>query len=149
MAGVDETAGSQRIQGENELMKNIMNFIILFMVLFLGNKIAPEAIVSESWKTTLLAAVICMVAEVIMGLCIAIFAAVAAAGIRRLGMILALLAFIIISGYMLPISALWVCGWIIDGFQIHGIATYAILALTINVLSISGKKKNQEDYKTK
>lgn len=39
-------------------MKNIINFMILFLILFLGNKIAPETIASESWKTTLLAAVI-------------------------------------------------------------------------------------------
>ena len=149
MAGVDATAGSQRSQGKDNRMKNIINFMILFLVLFLGNKIAPKAITSESWKTTLLAAVICMVTEVIMGLCITIFATVVVAGIRRFGMILALLAFIIVSGCMLPIFALWVCGRIIDGFQIHGIATYAILALTINVLSISGKKKNQGYYKTK
>lgn len=58
MAGVDGTAGSRRSQGKDNRMKNIINFMILFLILFLGNKIAPETIASESWKTTLLAAVI-------------------------------------------------------------------------------------------
>ena len=48
--------------------KRIVNFIVLFLILYLGNQIAPEAIVTNGWKTTLMATVICYIAQTIVAL---------------------------------------------------------------------------------
>ena len=129
-------------------MKRIINFIVLFFILYLGNQIAPDAIVTNGWKTTLIATVICYIAQTIVALMmIAITAGGYAIG-ARIGHMWLIYLFtfgLILIAICLPAIALYISGQVLDGFAVHGTITYAVLIFMINILSYSDKKSGKDN----
>lgn len=129
-------------------MKRIINFIALFLILYLGNQIAPDAIVSNGWKTTLMATIICYIAQTIVAL---LMIAVTTGGyviVAKIGWTWLFYLFtfgLILIAICLPAIALYVSGQVLDGFAVHGTITYVILIFMINILSYSDKKSGKEN----
>ena len=129
-------------------MKRIINFIALFLILYLGNQIAPDAIVSNGWKTTLTATIICYIAQTIVAL---LMIAVTTGGyviVAKIGWTWLFYLFtfgLILIAICLPAIALYVSGQVLDGFAVHGTITYVILIFMINILSYSDKKSGKEN----
>lgn len=129
-------------------MKRIVNFIVLFLILYLGNQIAPEAIVTNGWKTTLMATVICYIAQTIVAL---LMIAVTTGGyiiVAKIGWnwLFFLFTFgLILIAICLPAIALYISGQVLDGFAVHGTITYAVLIFMINILSYSDKKSRKDN----
>ena len=96
-------------------MHKIINFILLFLILTFGNILAPEHVLTDGWKTTLLVTVICFIAE-------AILSAISS---------------------ILPILALKISEHFVPAFAVNGTLTYIVLMLCINLLSVS-KSKSQK-----
>ena len=129
-------------------MKRIINFIALFLILYLGNQIAPDAIVSNGWKTTLMATIICYIAQTIVAL---LMIAVTTGGyviVAKIGWTWLFYLFtfgLILIAICLPAIALYVSVQVLDGFAVHGTITYVILIFMINILSYSDKKSGKEN----
>lgn len=133
-------------------MRKILNFIILFLILTLGNQIAPEAIVTDGWKTTLLVTVICYIAEEIISILIAItFIGGIFVSVWKDNTPLFVIAIIVllISIGGIPILALIICEHFIPAFAVNGTVTYIILMLCINILSVSENTKNEKEKNEK
>lgn len=123
-------------------MKRIINFIILFLVLHIGNMVAPDRIVTTGWKETLIAAVICMAFEVLLSWALYAFLSIGMAAISRtmsvLMMILVILI-VILAAFILPGIGLYLVDRVHPEFAIHGILTYGVLIVVLNLLTYSDK----------
>lgn len=123
-------------------MKRIINFIILFLVLHIGNMVAPERIVTTSWKETLIAAVICMVFEVLLSCALYAFLGIGMVAISRtmsVLMLILIVAAVILAALILPGIGLYLTDYVREGFAIHGILTYGVLIVVLNLLAYSDK----------
>lgn len=127
-------------------MKQLLNFGILFGVLFLGNMIVPECIVSDSWQTTLLAAVVCTCAEcicgVLTGLLMIMLTWVSAKTDSRI-LFIATIVIVVAATLAVPAIGLLLCSKYVSSFAVNGWFTYVVLALLISLLSFSDSKKSE------
>ena len=123
-------------------MKRIINFIILFLVLHIGNMVAPDRIVTTGWKETLIAAVICMVFEVLLSLVLYAFLGIGMVVISRTMSVLMLILIVaaaILAAFILPGIGLYLVDRVRPEFAIHGILTYGVLIVGLNLLAYSDK----------
>lgn len=123
-------------------MKRIINFIILFLVLHIGNMVAPDRIVTTGWKETLIAAVICMVFEVLLSLVLYAFLGIGMVVISRTMSVLMLILIVaaaILAAFILPGIGLYLVDRVRPEFAIHGILTYGVLIVVLNLLAYSDK----------
>lgn len=123
-------------------MKRIINFIILFLVLHIGNMVAPDRIVATGWKETLIAAVICMVFEVLLSLVLYAFLGIGMVAISRtmsVIMLILIVAAAILAAFILPGIGLYLVDRVRPEFAIHGILTYGVLIVVLNLLAYSDK----------
>lgn len=125
-------------------MKQIINFIITFIILYLGNLIAPDYIVSDSWKTLLLATAIIFVAELIAELIvfvIAIITTILDSKFVSEALIIIVYAIVFAIALLSSAIALKVAVNVVPNFAINGIWTYIIVAVLMTFLSVSGSSK--------
>ena len=123
-------------------MKRIINFIILFLVLHIGNMVAPDRIVTTGWKEILIAAVICMVFEVLLSLVLYAFLGIGMVVISRTMSVLMLILIVaaaILAAFILPGIGLYLVDRVRPEFAIHGILTYGVLIVVLNLLAYSDK----------
>lgn len=124
-------------------MHKIINFILLFLILTFGNILAPEHILTDGWKTTLLVTVICFITEAILSAISSIlFIGGYVASSLKVNLPMFILSFVFYIGIsiVLPILALKVSEHFIPAFAVNGTITYIVLMLCINLLSVSESK---------
>lgn len=129
-------------------MKRIINFIILFLVLHIGNMVAPDRIVTTGWKGTLIAAVICMVFEVLLSWALYAFLGIGMVAISRTMSVIMLILIVvaaILAALILPGIGLYLTDYVREGFAIHGVFTYGILIVILNLLAYSDKPSQSKD----
>lgn len=127
-------------------MHKIINFILLFLILTFGNILAPEHILTDGWKTTLLVTVICFITEAILSaISSIIFIGGYVASSLKVNLPMFILSFVFYIGIsiVLPVLALKVCEHFIPAFAVNGILTYIVLMFSINLLSVSDSKSQK------
>lgn len=125
-------------------MYKIANFIILFIILTLGNIVAPEYIVTDSWQTTLIVTLVCNIAMYIISIFIAIF--VCGGSILsawKKSPVLVILTCItgVVLVFCLPLLSLFACEYFIPLFKVNGVLTYFLLIAAMFILTISKKSE--------
>ena len=129
-------------------MKNLFSYLVIFLTLFVGGIIAPKHIVSEGWKSTILASLIIFGAEIIISV-ILIFATAAILGIAHhlddpsIAYIITIVVFFLLAWLILPFS-MYLADKYISGFELNGAWTYVLLTVIISFFSPKGKKKETE-----
>ena len=127
-------------------MHKIINFILLFLILTFGNILAPEHILTDGWKTTLLVTVICFIAEAILSAISSILfigGYVASSLKDNIPMLIVSFVFYIGISIILPILALKISEHFVPAFAVNGTLTYIALMLCINLLSVSERKSQK------
>lgn len=125
-------------------MRKIINFVVLFLILTLGNMVAPQHVLSTDWKVTLIATVVCTIAMYLAGLIAGAVTVVSAwhsfENIKVMQFIVTIVFAVIIS-FVMPAIGLLICDRCITGFAINGFGTYFLLTAIINLLNVGDKKE--------
>ena len=119
-------------------MKTILNFFLILLVFYIGNKCFPEYIYIEDTKTLIIATLFMFVLSWLYGLLL-------------LTSVLSIIAFVgclttpilILFGiFLTPIKLLLLTNFL-PGFTIHGFWTYVLLTVCLSIFSFSTSKSKK------
>lgn len=109
-------------------MKNLINFVVSFLVIFIGNKIAPEAIIIDSWKDAALAALIILGFSVAVTIIVTLISALIMLKCDSIPILVALLVVAIAISIAIAIGSIMLADYILPGFSI---TTHALIVVAI------------------
>lgn len=126
-------------------MSKTISILATFAIIFIGSMIFPQFIACDSWKTALLAAIIMVIAELIIGLLTfgLVFASSAMAAVKNT-LVPIVIAFVIalIVGIGGTYLALLAAEHFVTGFSISGIIPRIIISIIIGSFAV--KKNNSK-----
>lgn len=128
-------------------IKQIVNLIILFLMLFVGNMIAPDYIVTSDLKTTIVATVMCFIGtDILQWLSLVIIVPLWTSGIKRNDRLIMIIAFIftVTANSIAFIAMLSITTHYIEGFAINGVITYAVITVLYGILLVEDPTKNSD-----
>lgn len=134
-------------------MTNVINLILTFLIIFLGNKIAPEYIIINSWEDAALAAVIimlieavaCFIVELILTPLMLVISSADSDITIIIGFVITIV--ICVGGICAATFGSFVAAdKLLDGFACTTTGTYIVLAILDSILSVSstGTKVKQK-----
>lgn len=111
------------------MIRNIVNFFVIAALFFLGNKYYPEFIYAQDTKTLIIATLTMFVIGIVAAIVVLILCIV----VPPIGLI-SIIAMI----FIVPIQ-LMLTSHFIDGFEINGFWTYALLTFVISMFTVRVK----------
>ena len=120
-------------------IKSVINFILIFGVLYLGNYLFPDYIVSDGTKTLLIATLLSYFIMLVVNLILICLTSLSIKLDTVLGMMISIVYGVIFCLFA-PIICMMICSNMLDGFQINGGFTYILLAVTLNIFQITDKE---------
>ncbi|MBP1995511.1 phage holin family protein [Paenibacillus eucommiae] len=120
-------------------MRNILNFLVMVLVFWIGNQYYSQYIAISDTKTLILASVLMFLISFLYSLLMAASILSIVVGIGCLTTPVLILASLVLT----PIK-LWLLDRYLSGFEIHGFWTYVILTVLLSIFTVKVKWKKKD-----
>ncbi len=117
-------------------MRNILNFLVTFLVFWIGNEYFYPYLSITDTKTLLIASLLMFIISLLFSLAMVMSVMMITVGIGCLTTPALMLASIVLT----PIK-LWLLDKYLYGFEIHGWWTYVILTLVLSLFTVKVKER--------
>lgn len=117
-------------------MRNILNFLVTFLVFWIGNEYFNPYLSITDTKTLLIASLLMFLISLLFSLAMVMSVMLITVGIGCLTTPALMLASIVLT----PIK-LWLLDKYLNGFEIHGLWTYVILTLVLSLFTVKVKER--------
>ncbi|WP_179280982.1 phage holin family protein [Paenibacillus sp. XY044] len=118
-------------------MRNILNFLVTFLVFWVGNQYFNQYISITDTKTLVIASLLMFIISLLFSLAMVLSVMLITVGIGCL----TTPALIIASIVLTPIK-LWLLDKYLNGFEIHGFWTYVILTIVLSIFTAKVKERH-------
>lgn len=127
-------------------MRYILNMLLMFSVVYFGNRFFPSYVVSNGMSTICWVVALMFAINIISNILFFIFYVggkkLSGSDSTFFNLIVALTGTILL--FALPIIELFICTKAVHGFAINGVLTYICLAVAINVFNVKKPKAEAE-----
>lgn len=118
-------------------MRNILNFLVTFLVFWIGNEYFNPYLSITDTKTLLIASLLMFLISLLFSLAMVMSVMLITVGIGCLTTPALMLASIVLT----PIK-LWLLDKYLYGFEIHGLWTYVILTSVLSLFTVKVKERH-------